>query len=272
MSNWSDSISPAWERHRERLFEGQRSVSEWLVEQVEPRPGQTMLEVTAGPGETGFLVAERLGPKGKLLSTDFGPGMVAAARRGAEARGLGNVECRVMDAQEIDLPDASVDGIVSRFGVMLCPEPARVLAGARRVLRDGGRVAYAVWGAPDRNPWLTTLVGAILQHGHQIEGDPFGAGGVFSLASPEANRELMAGAGFTDVRVKELAGTMRYDSVEEYWQVQTEIAGSLATLVSTLSADQVAAVRSTLESMVEPFHVDGGVGLPSLAIGVSGRA
>ena len=105
-------------------------VSEWLVDHVDPRPGQTILELAAGPGETGFLAAERVGADGRLISTDLSAGMIDAARRGAEARGLGNVELRVMDAQQIDLPDGSVDGVISRFGVMLMPEPAAAMRGA----------------------------------------------------------------------------------------------------------------------------------------------
>src|SRR5262249_43012100 len=115
-------------RHRTQLFEGARPVSDWLVDQIDPRPGQTILELAAGPGETGFLAAERIGPGGRLISSDISPGMVDAARMGAGARGLGNGEFRVMDAQAVELPDSSVDAVLSRFGVMLVPEPARVVA------------------------------------------------------------------------------------------------------------------------------------------------
>src|SRR5213080_4193088 len=142
----AELVASSWERHREFLFEGQRAVSEWLVDQIDPRPGETILELAAGPGETGFLAAERVGADGRLISTDLSAGMIDAARRGADARGLRNVEFRVMDAQQNDLPDESVDGVLSRFGVMLMPEPGTALREAKRVLRDGGRLAYAVWG------------------------------------------------------------------------------------------------------------------------------
>ena len=264
-----DQVAAAWERYRDRLFEGQRPLSEWIVDRVDPHPGQTILELTAGPGETGFLAAERVGPSGRLISTDISEGMVAAARRGAAARGLTNVECRVIDAQNIDLPDASVDGVLSRFGIMLVPEPARALAESRRVLRPSGRVAYGVWGPPDRNPWLTLLVGAVLQHGHALGGDPFGPGGPFSLATREANVELLTGAGFSDVEVEEIPGTMRYDSLDDYWDVQSAIAGPLAVLVATLSNEERNAIRDTLGPMVAPFETGGGYEIPSLAIGIS---
>src|SRR5262249_22017427 len=86
---------------------------------------------------------------------------------------------------------------------------------ARRVLRDGGRLAYAVWGPPDRNPWLTLFVGAFLQTGNAPPGgDPIGPSGVFSLATPDANREILDAAGFTDVRIEEIPRRLPFDDFE----------------------------------------------------------
>lgn len=266
---WSDSLAAAWERHRTYLFESQRRVSDWLVDRLDPQPGQTILELAAGPGETGFLVADRLGPEGKLISTDLGSGMVDAARRGAEARRLTNVEFRVMDAQQIDLPDASVDGVICRFGLMLIPEPDRAIVEVRRVLRPGGRLAYGVWGPPDRNPWMTLLAMAVMQHGHEPPGDPFGPGGPFSLADQDRNRALLAGAGFTDVRAEEIPATFVFDSFDHYWTVQSEAAGPLALLISSLPADSAHAIRETVEPMLAPFQSGSSYEIPSLAVALS---
>lgn len=267
-----DFLAAAWDRHREQLFENVRPLSDWLVDQVDPQPGQTVLELTAGPGETGFLVAERIEPDGKLISTDLSPAMVEAARRGAQARGLTNVEYRVLDAQEIDLPDASVDGVISRFGVMLTPEPDRVVSGARRVLRPGGRFAYGVWGSPDRNPWLMMFVGAVLQNGHTPEGDPFGPGGPFSLAEPARNEALLGDAGFADVRAEEITDEMHYDTFDNYWTVQSEVSGPVALLVQSLPDGERDAIRGSLEAMVEPFKSENGYTFPWLAVAASGRS
>ena len=270
-ARWSDAVAPAWERHRERLFETQRGVSEWLVEQVDPQPGDAILELAAGPGDTGFLAAERIGPAGRLISTDLGPGMIDAARRGAAARGLANVEFRVMDAQQNDLPDHSVDAVICRFGIMLMPAPDLALQGIRRVLGDGGRLAYAVWGPPDRNPWIAMLAMAVIQNGLQLPGDPLAAGGVFSLAQPEFNTALLESAGFASVRIEELPGAVRYESFEEYWTIQTTVSGPLAVLISSLSPDRVSAIRSALVPMVAPFESGGSYQFPSLAIGAAAR-
>ncbi|MGH8999189.1 MAG: class I SAM-dependent methyltransferase [Acidimicrobiia bacterium] len=269
-AQWSDTLAEAWERHRDRVFEAQRHVSEWLIDQVDPQPGQTILELAAGPGETGFLAATRVGPQGRLISTDVGPGMVEAARRGVAARGLGNVECRLMDAQEIDLPDSSVDGVLCRFGLMLMPDPARAVEGARRILRPGGRLAYAVWGTPDRNPWIALMAGALREHGHQPPGDPFAPGGLFSLASSARNREVLDGAGCAGVKIEELEGDMRFTDFEDYWSFQSQLAGGIALMISSLTAGAIDAVRATLEPRLAPFRQAGGYVIPSMAVAACG--
>jgi SAM-dependent methyltransferase len=268
-SETGDRLASGWERHRRSIFESTRAASDWLVEALGPREGQTVLELTAGPGETGFLVAERVGPEGRLISSDVSPGMVEAARRGAEARGLTNVDLEVMDAQRLDLPDASVDGVLSRFGVMLVPEPERVLGEAKRVLRPGGRLAYAVWGPPESNPWLTLFVGAVLEQGLAPPGDPFGPGGPFSLAVPDRYRELAASAGFTEIRVEDVRGAMAFADFDQYWDVQSSVSGPIALLVSSLAAEDVEAIRSTLEGRVASFRTGEGLVIPWHAVAVA---
>jgi len=264
-----ESVASAWERYRERVFESWRPVSEWLVERVDPAPGHVILELAAGPGETGFLLAERLAPHGRLISTDLAEAMVAAARRGAEARGLTNVEFRTVDAQAIDLPDASVDGVLCRFGLMLVPDPAKAFSEVRRVLRPGARLAYSVFSGPDRNPFLTLLVRAFLEHGHTLPGDPFGPGGPFSLADPETNRAMLEQAGFTVVSVEEMPATMHYETLDDYWEMQTAIGGPLAALAAALPREEEAAIKATLAAIAGPFERGGAYDMPCVAVGVA---
>jgi ubiquinone/menaquinone biosynthesis C-methylase UbiE len=264
LRHWS-TVAAAWERYRDRLFTDVRTVSDWLVDQVDPQPGQTVLELAAGPGETGFLAAARLGSAGRLISSDLVPAMVDAARRGADERGLDNVECRVLDAQQIDVPDSSVDGVLSRFGLMLVPDQQRAIAEIRRVLRPGGRCAYATWGLPQHNPWIFQVVAALLQNGVAPPGDPFAPGGLFSLATAESNNALATAGGFTDVTVEELTGTMRFDDAEDYWTHIASVAGPVAELVGSLGPEQVGAIRATLDPSLAPFEQDGALEIPWMA-------
>jgi ubiquinone/menaquinone biosynthesis C-methylase UbiE len=260
-----EAVAPAWERYRDRMYQTTRAVSEWLVDRLDPQEGETILELTSGPGEAGFLAADLIGPKGRLVCSDLAPAMVEVARRGAAERGLDNVDFQVVDAQCIDLADATVDGVLSRFGLMLVPDPGRAFAEIRRVLRPGGRLAYAVWGPPERNAWIGLMLGALIQNGHAPPGDPFVLGGVLSLAPASRNRELLAGAGFEHVTVTEVAGVMPFADLDDYWNVQTSVAGPVASLVATMTADEIEAVRSTLEPAMVPYRGGDRYALPVLA-------
>ena len=138
-----------------------RSLSVWWISSIPGRATRfsNSLQEPAKPASSS--PTESAPRAGSSLLTSPRP-WCRRLRAALTQRGLANVEFRVIDAQEIDLPDGSVDGVLSRFGLMLVPDPRRALEESHRVLRPGGRLAYAVWGAIDRNPWITLLAGALL--------------------------------------------------------------------------------------------------------------
>ena len=138
------SVAAGWERRRDLIWDATRVVSERLVELLDPAPGQAVLELAAGPGDTGFLALRRLRPGGRLVSTDVAPEMVEAARRRADELGVEGVSFAVEDAASLGFADGSFDGLLCRWGLMLVPDMAAVAAEMRRVVRPGGRVAVAV--------------------------------------------------------------------------------------------------------------------------------
>ena len=111
--------------------------------------------------------------------------MVAAATRAAAAAGLADVEMRVLDAEAIDLADESFDAVVCRFGLMLIPDQAAVLAETRRVLRPGGRCAFAVWGEEDRQPLGDPALGSA-RADWPTSRDPAGGAGDVRARRPRA--------------------------------------------------------------------------------------
>jgi SAM-dependent methyltransferase len=262
-----EAMAPAWLREREWLWDASRKVSEWLVAKLDPKPGQTILEVAAGVGDTGFAAARELGEEGKLVSTDFSPQMVDAARRRGKEHGLTNVEYRVIDAEKMDLADDSADGVLCRWGYMLMADPAAALGETRRVLRDGGRLCFSVWGAPEQNPWAAIPGGTLIQRGHLPPPEP-GAPGIFSMGDRERIRELLSGAGFAEPEIEEVPVEWRFDRAEEYWRFVNEVAGGIALTIKSLPDDERQAVRQQLDANAAAFEQNGGFVFPGVALNV----
>lgn len=107
------------------------------------RSGETVLDLGCGAGIDTLLAAQVVGPSGRAIGLDMTTEMAERARRNATAAGVGNVEIREGLMEEIPLPDASVDVVVSNGVLNLSTRKSRVLAEAMRVLRPGGRVSIA---------------------------------------------------------------------------------------------------------------------------------
>ena len=263
-----DEMAPGWQQHSDFMWEATRHVGEWMVDKLDPQPGQTILELAAGPGHTGFLAAALVGEEGRLLSTDFSPNMVQVASRRARSLGITNAGFRTMDAEKMDLDNDSVDGILCRFGFMLMLDPDAALTECRRVLRPGGRLAFSVWSGPDKNPWVT-LVGLVLvQEGHPPPGDPFGQGGFFSMASEELIKSMVSAAGFTKSEIEEMEVNWSFEDFPAFWTFLTELAGGFAVAIRQLDHDETEKLRRSLQRALEPFRADGGYELRGSTINV----
>jgi SAM-dependent methyltransferase len=260
-----DAMALGWEARRVELDAFTAPVREWLVRELDPRPGETLLELAAGTGETGFEAAVVVGDAGRLISTDFTPAMVAAGRRRAEALGLTNVEHRVMDAEAIDLGDASVDGVLCRFGLMLMTSPAAALAEIRRVLRPRGRLVLAVWRGPLENPWASLAGGMLVGRGLLPAPEP-DEPGMFALADEERLRDLLRDAGFETVRTADVATWWRFGDVTEYVQVTLDVGGRFQAAWNEAADDERAALLEDLHVAFAPFEVPGGYELPGVAL------
>ena len=261
----AETVAPGWERWRAFIEAAVAPVRDWMITELAPRPGDTLLELAAGAGDTGFEAAAIAGPRGRLISTDLSPAMVDVARRRAAELGLEGVDHRVVDAERISLDDAAVDGVICRFGVMLMADPAAALAEARRVLRPGGRAVLAVWGPPDRNPWLTILARALVERGHMPPPEP-GSPNPFSMGSAGATQGLLEGAGFTSVRTAEVPVLFPYRDLDHYLRVAGDTAGPAVIVLRGLSERERGALAGHLGEAFAPFAAGPGYALPGVAL------
>lgn len=240
-------------------------MSERLVELLSPRPGQTIVDLAAGPGDTGFLAAPLVRPGGRLVTTDVAPEMLDTARRRAAELDLDDVEFRVEDIAALSFDDATVDGILCRWGLMLVPDMDAAAAEIRRVLRADGRAALAVWGSPDDNDWMTAPGRSALELGLVERPDP-AAPGPFRLSEDGALETVLRSAGLTVETIEELRLVWRSPSLDEWWDAVKDTSRMLSTLLERLSPEEAEAVREGAERRLGAWvGADGSVAVPGVA-------
>ena len=239
-------------------------VSAWLVEAVAPQPGQTILDLAAGIGDTGFLAAELLEPRGTLISSDFAPEMLAAAQRRARLKGIKNVRFRQMDMNVgLDQAAASLDGVLCRWGYMLVNDGEAALRDTRRILKQDGKVALAAWTGPQDNRWSSTPV-KILQDREILEKDPPEGPGQFAWAKEGVIEENLANAGFVEYLITTVDFHMRYDDVDDWWVAQTLTSTRTQDADRAMDYAQRSDVLADLEKAAEPFEQpDGSLHIPA---------
>jgi SAM-dependent methyltransferase len=252
------SVARGWGEQRARMSEMTAPVSQWLIDALELQPGQTLLELAAGPGEVGLRAAERIRPGGRLIATDASQEMVALIAERAKELGLdADVEAKVMEAEWLDLDTASVDAVVCRWGYMLLADPGASLRETRRVLRPGGRVSLAAWAGPEHNVWSSAIGAELVGRGLMERPEP-GAPGQFAWGDQDRIRSELGDAGFVDVRVDTVAFTFEYPDLDTWWDVQLDIAPSLAETVTGMTPAERDDLRDALDARVAEHVGEGG--------------
>jgi SAM-dependent methyltransferase len=265
-ATWN-AVAPGWYAQREELWKFSRPVSEWMIRRLDPQPGDTVLELAAGLGDTGFMAARLVGESGRIIVTDFAPEMVAGARRRAEEIGVKNAEFRVLDAERMDLETDSVDGVLCRWAYMLTTDPAAAFAETRRVLRPGGKLAFSVWASRERNPALS-LVGRVLElQGHIPPPEPE-APGAFVMADPGRTRELVVRAGFAEPEIEEVSFRFSFVDQEAFWRYLTETLASASPVLRSLPTTAQEAIREQVHEAARPFHSGEGYAFPAVCLNV----
>ncbi len=256
LQNWEEAAS-GWTRQQRAMREFSAPVSHWMIDAIVPQPGERVLELAAGLGETAMLAAELVAPMGGVIVSDQAEAMLSGARERAIALGLSNVEFRVLNAEWIDLPVASVDAVLCRWGYMLMADPEAALIETRRVLRSGGRVALAVWDQLDRNPWMMFPVEELRERGLTEPPAP-GTPGPFTLGSAERVLELLEQAGFAEIRVQALELSRRHASFEEFWDSTLDLSRALHDAVLDRPESEIAEIHAALAERFAPYTADDG--------------
>jgi SAM-dependent methyltransferase len=261
-----ERAATGWSKRAASFQQFAMPVSTWLIDRLRLQPGYRVLELAAGPGETGFLAAELIRPGGTLICSDASDAMLEVARQRAAELGLDNVEFRHLELEWIDMPTASVDAILCRWGMMLSADAAASLQETRRVLRPGGRIALAVWDEADHNPWATITTGTLVKLGHAERPEP-GAPGMFVLAPAQRLRELLETAGYLDVVVEAIQLERLFEGVRGYIEETHDLSPTFGGLFERLNDAQRAELIDEITALAVPYQGgDGSLRIPGRAL------
>jgi ubiquinone/menaquinone biosynthesis C-methylase UbiE len=271
LQGWEEAAA-GWVRSQEQLRDFGAPVSHWMLDAVAPQPGQRVLELAAGLGETGLLAAELVAPVGGAVISDQAEAMLVGARARAVELGLSNIEFQVINAEWIDLPVASVDVVLCRWGYMLMADPAAALRDARRVLRSGGRIALAVWDAIEHNPWAE-LPGLELRERGLNAWPLAGTPGPFALGRAEGVYELLEQAGFAEVNVESLELHRRHASFEEFWEMTLDLSRGFHDAVLARPEAEIEEIKAAVQARLAPYEApDGMLDIPGRTLVASAGA
>jgi ubiquinone/menaquinone biosynthesis C-methylase UbiE len=271
LQGWEEAAA-GWVRSQELLREFGAPVSHWMLDAVAPQPGQRVLELAAGLGETGLLAAELVAPVGGAIISDQAEAMLAGARERAAQLGLSNVEFQVINAEWIDLPVASVDVVLCRWGYMLMADPAAALGETRRVLRSGGRVGLAVWDSIEHNPWAQLPALELRERGLAPAPEP-GVPGPFALGRAGGVYELLEQAGFAEVNVESLELHRRHASFEEYWESTLDLSRAMHDAVLSRPPGEIEEIQEGVKRRFASYEAgDGSLDIPARTLVASAGA
>jgi SAM-dependent methyltransferase len=163
------------------------------IEALSPKPGNAVMDVGCGAGQSVLQLAARVGHEGRVIGLDIAPRLLEVARRRAGA--VRQVSFLEGDAAAVDLPEQSVDGLFSRFGVMAFANPTAAFANFHRILKPAGRLAFVCWRSLEENELdLLPLRAAGLEE--MIDPTPF------SFAEAPYLRAVLETAGFKQIGIE----------------------------------------------------------------------
>jgi SAM-dependent methyltransferase len=261
--HWNEVAGPLWVERQDVLDRMIGAFGKTAMDGVRFAPGERVLDVGCGTGQTTVEIARRVAPGGRVVGLDVSRPMLDAARRRARAAAERDaIEFIEGDAQVAPLDRGAFDVVFSRFGVMFFADPVAAFSNLRGALRLEGRIVFVCWQSLARNPWVAGPIQALAGVLTMPAPPPPDAPGPFALADPSRVRDILGRAGFRDVTLQEVEDVLEVGdgSVESTVQFLLDI-GPCATLLKEAPPDRVETAKSALRSFFESLAQDGSVRL-----------
>ncbi len=266
--SWN-KFSPGWKKWDDLFMDFLKPKGDEIINLLNLKATDLVLDVAAGTGEPGLSIASKVN-LGKVVITDLAEGMLEIARENAERRGIKNIETRACDVSELPYADNTFDAVSCRFGFMFFPDTVLAAKEMARVLKPGGRIATSVWGVPEKNLWITAMMGAINKY-MELPAPPPGSPGMFRCAKDGLMVDLFKQAGFKNVSVKEVTGRLNCKTAKTYWNVMTELAAPVVAALSNADPVLKEIIKSEVYQTLVQKYPDGNVLIESSSLVVYGE-
>lgn len=225
-----NKFSSGWRKWDDFTMKWLRPMGTEIINSLQLKDTDKVLDIAAGTGEPGLTIATIV-TKGNVIITDLAEGMLDVARDNASKKGITNCEFVRCDVCELPFDDNTFDAVSCRFGFMFFPDMLLAAKEMERVLKPGGRIAAAVWGAPDKNIWITTTLSTINKN-MELPKPPPGAPGMFRCAAPGLLSSLFEHAGFKNITEKEITGKLNCGTNDNYWSFMNDVAAPVVAALS----------------------------------------
>lgn len=268
ISCWNEILVPKWNRFRHLLSGNGKIHSDIAIPYFDIQPGNKVLDIGCGYGETCLQLGRLVGEKGRVVGIDCTKTFLEIAEQERNKAGLDNVEYLLGDAQNYGLPPGAFDVCFSRFGVMFFESAVRALKNAYGSLKPGGRVCLIVWRRLQDNPcWVMAKEVALKHLPPPGDGARTCGPGPFSWGDEETDRGMLRAAGFKDVdffkpiQAEVCVGTTLEEAID--YQILVGPSGEIIREAGEEGKNKLPLIREELAALFQKFRRGEEVWMPS---------
>jgi SAM-dependent methyltransferase len=258
---WNGPVGEKWARLQRFIEPLLKPFADAAMARLAPQPGERVLDIGCGAGDTALMLADRVLGHGFVLGIDVSRALLQRATARAAAIPEYPIRFLEADAATHRFEPASFDALHSRFGVMFFADPAAAFANLARALKPGGRLAFICWRDRRENEWVRVPARIAHKHTDLPPAPPPTEPGPFAFAEKERIEAILGGAGFADIRVEPLDLALAWGAdPRTATQVLMEM-GPVGSVMIDKPEPVRAAVIADLEQALAPFASRAGVRL-----------
>lgn len=249
IERWN-AIAESWHRWIPKMHVWYEPATELMLDLAQIGPGDRVLDIATGDGDQSLTAATRVGPSGYILAIDRADKLLAIAAQSAGEAGLSNLETRIMDGENLELPEKSFDAVICRFALMFFKNPVQALEGVRQVLKPGGRLSVVVYAENGDPEFLSALSTVQTYLRFEQQAKPAAT----SLGTAEVLEQTFTAGGFLDVEIHPLTLQVRMASAAECVRYLQDTSPTLREMLLPVSAKTRMDAWQTVEDSLSKYE------------------